>query len=129
MRSFLLVAGLLLPPFLAVPACQAGSGVWAATDTPHDYRLSFRSGSHLEGAVGFHAVLTLEDGQEVWLNLEAHNGELAAYAAERWASALNARRAGLARASSNTLVLHRILAIELRGPLRGLKLKDLGESL
>ncbi|MBC8328084.1 MAG: hypothetical protein H8E31_04980 [Planctomycetes bacterium] len=110
-------------------ACQSAQGIYADHDSPHDYRLVFRSGTYVKQHAAFSGILTLDSGREVWVSLDAQNGELASSAANRWAEALNARRSGLAEASSNTLVLRRILRIELRGALRGVKLKDLGESL
>jgi len=109
--------------------CQSAQDVVAEESEPHDFRLVFRHGSYVKKAASFHAVITVEGGREIWLNLDAPNGELAASAANRWAEALNARQPGLAEASSNTVVLRRVLRIETRGALRGLKLRDLGESL
>jgi hypothetical protein len=124
MRRLLLLLA-LAPAWSA--GCQS-TELQARTETPHDYRLSFRDGSFVRKQASMAAVLTLASGQEVWVRLEASNGELAAAAASRWAEALNARAANLATASSNTLVLHRVVAVELRGVLRGVRLKDLGES-
>lgn len=113
---------------VAITGCQSSTGVYVATETPHDYRLTFRAGSHLDGPASFHAILTLAGGRELWVSLDAANGELAAFTALHWSDWINARAVTTAEPSSNTIVLRRVLQIELRAPLRGLKLRDLGES-
>ncbi len=121
-------AALLLTLAPAVVACQGSGRVLAEVSEPHEFEIVFRNAPELRGGVSFHAIVTLENGRELWLFLDGLNGEPTSMASHRWAKEFNHRSERCAEATPRSLILHRVTRIELRGPLMGLRVEDRGPS-
>lgn len=110
-----------------LPSCQS-SGPWIDHETPQDYRFVFQDGSWLKGPAELHGRLYIDTGEAFWIHLTAPSGEMASVSAHRWTDLLNLKRDRLAENSSNSFVIRRVVRFELFSPLRGLKVRNLGES-
>ncbi|KAA3604300.1 MAG: hypothetical protein DWQ01_22745 [Planctomycetota bacterium] len=127
-RRRTLVLWLLLGLSLALlPGC-ASKDAWVDNEVGRDYRFTFADGSWLKKPATLQGKLTLDTGEEYWVQLTAMPGEMAATAAKRWASLLNKKRARMAESSSNSIVIHRVQRLVLLSPMAGLKTRDLGPS-
>jgi len=122
-----LLLSILLTLLAFVPACQ-DTGPLVEVDVPTDYRLVFTDGSWLKNQAIFYGVITFSGEDQLLLHLRGTNGQMTATVAKEWSNEINRKRPGIAQASSNTLLIHRVKKIETYSRLLGIKLTEIGPS-